>query len=269
MKAPMGVFGLAMGMAAFPSNSRLIAQNRAIEALTMLRSAAEVLLVLVGISQAALMVSSSQMAALIWGSDHLSFGGAEGIGLYCAALCLGLWGWSMQGLVARGFYARGQTWAPTLIGSVIAGLMYPLYTWVGTKGGPQIGEYLAPLPFSLLRRAAELPGIGLTLVSSAAISLYVFTLWIALSLSFGQRHVSTIMGLLKTLLKIELAALLAVELCERLLPSVTPDHSLELITHLIFRVSLSTIIFLGIALCLRVRALAVLRERVALRIMRK
>ena len=43
MKVPMGVFGFAMGMATFPSISRLVAQDRSREALHLLRSACEVL----------------------------------------------------------------------------------------------------------------------------------------------------------------------------------------------------------------------------------
>ena len=160
----MGVFGLAMGVAAFPTLSRLCAQGHSKEAFELLNKAAEALLLLVGLSQVFLTASGTELAALIWGQERMSPEGLSAVGLYCGGLSLGLWAWSLQGIAARGFYAQGETWLPTLLGSVVMILALPLYArWVNHGG------------------------IGLTLASTLAISTYVSLLWVLVSRSLGGR----------------------------------------------------------------------------------
>ena len=174
MRVPMGVFGLALGVAAFPTLSRLWTQGKPKEAYTLLYQAAEALLLLAGLSQALLMCASSEIAAAIWGRVRMSDEGLVAVGFYCSGLCLGLWAWSLQGLVARGFYAQGRTWAPTLIGSCVMLCALPLYTL-----------------------SLDWGGIGLTFASSTAISLYVVILWIMVSRSLGGAPLDLLMSTLK------------------------------------------------------------------------
>jgi len=154
MKVPMGVFGLALGMAAFPTLSRYCAQGRRAEALRLLGRSFKALLLLAALSQVALTACSAELAALIWGRERLSDEALSFIGSYCGALSLGLWAWASQGLIARGFYAMGQTWRPTLLGSVVTAAAVPLYLW-----------------------ASQLSPLALCFASSAAISSYVASLW--------------------------------------------------------------------------------------------
>lgn len=261
MKVPMGVFGLAMGMAAFPSISRLIAQKRQSEALNLIKSAAEALFVLVGISQAALSVASADAAALIWGTSRLSLESIEAIGAYCTILCLGLWGWSLQGLIARGFYAKGQTWLPTLIGSVVALSFYPIYGWMGGEAGYAFNKALASFGYTVG------DGAGLAFTSSLAISCYVILLWGALCLSFGQRWTSSL-GLLGTLIKVELAVIIAVWVCQYQFIGDQSDSVLRILVSAVGKVTLSSVVFITVASLLRVKALGVLKEKIMAKVNR-
>ena len=159
MKVPMGVFGLAVGMAAYPTVARVVAEGRPLEAYRTLAKATRAVLVLSVSATAALIVAADDIAAVIWGFEASA--SAE-VGLYCAVLSLGLWAWSSQLLLARGFYAQGKTWAPTLLGTVVLAAAFPLYGW--------LGEAYA--------------GVGLAVASSVAISAYVagLGLWVRRSL---------------------------------------------------------------------------------------
>ncbi len=117
MRVPMGVFGLAAGMATYPVLARLYAEGRPAEARETLVRALRTTLVLAIAAQAALTVSAPQIALVIWGQRRFTPEQLAEIGALTGWVCLGLWAWSTQGLVARGFYARGDTWTPTLLGS--------------------------------------------------------------------------------------------------------------------------------------------------------
>ncbi|MFN3202273.1 MAG: murein biosynthesis integral membrane protein MurJ [Bradymonadia bacterium] len=173
MKVPMGVFGLALGMAAFPTLSRMMNAGETVEAWSTLVRALRALLLLAVLAQVGLTVAGVQVAQVIWGSGRIDAQGLQDIGLYTGILCGGLMGWSAQGLVARGFYARGQTWPPTVIGTIVVLAMLPVYWWLyGSYGGLGLGvaSSMSILVYVLLlmwalRRALDGPrasGPGIT-----------------------------------------------------------------------------------------------------------
>ena len=255
MRVPMGVFGLAMGMAAFPTLSRLVAQGKEREAFTLLRQATEVLLILVGASQVVLTLSASEFASLIWGSQNLSGSGAQGIGLYCATLCMGLWAWSAQGLIARGFYARGQTWLPTLTGSITLLFCLPLYTYAQQE----------PLWINKLCASFEInyhAGLGLALASSVAISVYVVVLWSTLAHVTGGGLRQTA-GLMITLIRVGLAVVIAVYLTTLIWPRPPTSTALgDLVISSGVRSAMGGAIFILSGLMLRLKSITTLVQHV-------
>ena len=128
MKVPMGVFGMAAGMAAFPTLSRLFAQNNRPAAFETLAQSIRMTLLLAFAAQAALSCVGTEIATVIWGASRFSHEMLSHIGVLTATYSIGLWAWSIQGLLARGYYAQGNTWAPTLIGSLLMLLWLPIYT---------------------------------------------------------------------------------------------------------------------------------------------
>jgi len=135
MRVPMGVFGLAAGMAAFPAMTRLFAEGRTGEGYGLIVRTVRLTLVLALTAQAALSVAGADIAAVIWGDRRFSSENLAHIGELTGWVCLGLWGWSVQGLYARGFYALGDTLTPTVVGSVVTLAAFPVYGALGASYG--------------------------------------------------------------------------------------------------------------------------------------
>jgi len=151
MKVPLGIFGLAAGVAAYPTLARLVAEGKPEEMRRTLWSTTRVVLVLAFASQALLSVAGTDIAALVYGRSRLAPEQLSEIGGALALVSIGLGAWSAQALLARGFYALGNTWLPALLGTIVALGAYPLYV--------------------LLR--GELGLGGLAVASSVAILVYV------------------------------------------------------------------------------------------------
>jgi putative peptidoglycan lipid II flippase len=169
MKVPMGVFGLAAGVAAYPTLARLVAEGKPGEMFATLMKALRLMVVLAAVAGAALAASAEDVATVIWGVRRFSPAALADIGLYTGLFCLGLWAWSAQMLVARGFYAQGNTWLPTLSGTAVAAAAFPLYGVLAARWGAAgltvassvaISAYVAVLLGLLRRSVGGAPGVG-------------------------------------------------------------------------------------------------------------
>lgn len=163
MKVPMGVFGLAAGMAAFPTLTRLLHAGERTEAWRTLVGATRMMLLLAITSQVGLSIAGTEIAEVIWGTRKFTPDELAAIGHYTALISLGLWGWAAQSLVARGFYAMGNTWTPTLVGSVVVAVAWPMYAGLAEARG----------------------AAGLAMASAIAISVYVGALYLWLRSRLG------------------------------------------------------------------------------------
>jgi len=161
MRVPMGVFGLATGVAAYPTLTRLLAQGERAEAYQTLATATRRMLILAFAAQVALTAAGPEIARTIYGA-RISGEQYQQIGVCLGLVSLGLWGWAAQTVVSRGFWAMGRTWGPTLLGTIVAILAYPLYAALGRAMGTH----------------------GLALASSVAITIYVVILMVWLRRSF-------------------------------------------------------------------------------------
>ena len=140
MKVPMGVFGLAASVAAYPTLARMLAEGKKTEAMQLINDALRMMMVLAFIAQAVLFAAGAEMAEVIWGRTRFSSEELMSIGHLTFLFSIGLFAWSGQTLVARGFYARGNTWTPTVIGSAVVVLAFPVYgllsaveSWAGVR----------------------------------------------------------------------------------------------------------------------------------------
>ena len=156
MKVPIGVFGMAAGVAAYPTLSRLVATNRVAEAYGLVCSAVRLMLFVTFAAQVCMTLAGVEAVYLVWGlfSNRFSVADAQATGTVLAFLCLGLGGWASQTVISRGFYAFGSTWLPTIVGTLIAFLAVPLYVVLRQQWG----------------------AIGLAIASSVAILIYVLLL---------------------------------------------------------------------------------------------
>ncbi|MBK7758822.1 MAG: SDR family NAD(P)-dependent oxidoreductase [Deltaproteobacteria bacterium] len=150
MKVPWGIFGMAAGAAAFPTLARLVAEGKGGEAYETLIRACRVMLVLAFASQAAFTVAGEHLAAVIWGTTRFTAEELHQIGLLNAVFCGALGAWAAQSLISRGFYAQQNTWFPSLWGSAVVLLAWPIYGLLGERLG----------------------AVGLAIASSLAITVY-------------------------------------------------------------------------------------------------
>ena len=153
MKVPIGIFGMAAGVASYPTLSGLVASGAIVQAYELLCRAVRAMLLLTFAAQVCLTVAGFEAVDLIWGLFANRFTAADTAetATVLAYLCLGLAGWSAQTVIARGFYALGSTWLPTIVGTLIAAAAVPLYVVLRRQDG----------------------AIGLAIASSVAITVYV------------------------------------------------------------------------------------------------
>ena len=156
MKVPIGVFGMAAGVAVYPTISRMVAAGTVVEAYGVLCRAVRLMLVATFAAQVCMTLVGFEAAYLVWGlfGSRFSVADAQATGTILMYLCLGLGGWAAQTVISRGFYALGRTWLPTIVGTIIAFIMVPFYVVLRQNCG----------------------AIGLAIASSAAILVYVLLL---------------------------------------------------------------------------------------------
>jgi putative peptidoglycan lipid II flippase len=156
MKVPIGVFGMAAGVAAYPTISRMVAAGSVAEAYGVLSHAVRLMLFATFAAQVCLTLAGFEASYLVWGflSSRFSIADAQATATVLAFLCVGLGGWAAQSIISRGFYALGSTWLPTMVGTAIAFGMVPFYI--------------------LLRQGWG--AIGLAIASAIAIIIYVLLL---------------------------------------------------------------------------------------------
>lgn len=156
MKVPIGVFGMAAGVAAYPTISRMVTAGTVAEAYGVLCRTVRLMLVATFAAQVCMTLIGFEAAYLIWGvfGSQFSVADAQATGTILMYLCLGLAGWAAQTVISRGFYALGSTWLPTIVGTIIAFVMVPFYVVLRQNCG----------------------AIGLAIASSAAILVYVLLL---------------------------------------------------------------------------------------------
>jgi putative peptidoglycan lipid II flippase len=135
MRVPMGVFGLAAGMAAFPTLARLAAQGRHAEMNEALVATTRKVLLLALAAEVLLTVSGTEIATIVYGRRRMTPEQLHEIGTCLGWISIGLGAWSAQTLLARGFYALGNTWLPAVLGTAIAVAALPLYALGRTQLG--------------------------------------------------------------------------------------------------------------------------------------
>jgi putative peptidoglycan lipid II flippase len=191
MKVPIGIFGMAIGVASYPTISRMVAAGNVVEAYGTLAHAVRLMLFLTFAAQICLTLTGFEAAYLIWGflSHQFSTADAEATGSILAFLCVGLTGWAAQTVISRGFYALGSTWLPTTVGTAVAVCAVPLYI--------------------LLRR--DYGATGLAVASAVAILFYVLVLGWLQYLRFSREaaakgdRLDRVSGILSPALRMALA----------------------------------------------------------------
>ena len=183
MRVPIGVFGFAMGQAAYPTLARLFEEGRVAEAWSTLRAALVRTLVLAFASQVALTVAGVELGTLVYGTARIAPERMSELALALAAFSTAIAAWSAQPLIARGYYAQRETWLPTRLGFVFTIIAWFFYPFASENFGAR----------------------GLTLASAVTMSAYVLVLYLLL-----RRRLPHGEGALGVTLRLGCAAVVAV-----------------------------------------------------------
>jgi len=196
MKVPIGVFGMAAGIASYPTISRMVAAGDVVEAYRVLCRAVRMMLIAILGAQICLTIAGFEAVYVIWGlfGSRFTVADAEATASVLALLSLGLAGWAAQTVISRGFYALGSTWLPTLVGTGITIAMIPLYIVLRLHFGAD----------------------GLAVASSVAILVYVFLLGYLQRRRFDREaaergtSLAGVPGMLSAALRLAAAAAIAI-----------------------------------------------------------
>lgn len=153
MKVPMGIFGVAMGIAAYPTLTRLCLAGRTDEAYRVIVQSVRLVLFLALGSEVVLTAAGGHAAAMVLGTRRILPEQVDEIGIYTGLFSIGLGAWSAHLVLARGFYARGITWLPTWLGTGTLVLALPLYGQLSAAFGARglaVASSLAIVAYAML-----------------------------------------------------------------------------------------------------------------------
>jgi putative peptidoglycan lipid II flippase len=127
MLVPVGVIAQAAGVATYPFLARLVAEGKHREMARAVGRALRYIIVLSLVAAAGLMALAIPIVGVLY--ERGSFEPADTLAtagtLVFFALGIPLWG--VQQILARGFYAREQMWAPVVVGTLATVAAVPIY----------------------------------------------------------------------------------------------------------------------------------------------
>jgi putative peptidoglycan lipid II flippase len=129
MLVPVGVIAQAAGVAAYPFLARLAADGKPRELAAAVGRAVRFVIVLSLAAAAGLMAMSVPIVRALY--ERGSFEPMDTIATAGTVVlfAIGVPMWGIQQILARGFYAREEMWAPVVIGTAATAAAIPLY-WV-------------------------------------------------------------------------------------------------------------------------------------------
>src|SRR5262249_2159109 len=126
MQVPLGVFAQAMGVAIFPTLSALAAQKRIDEMRETTSQGIRALLFITIPVSVFMIVLAQPMVKLILQQGKFKSLDTELVATVLVYYCIGIFAWSAQSILARGFYALQDSKTPVIIGTVVTVIFIPL-----------------------------------------------------------------------------------------------------------------------------------------------
>ncbi len=253
MKVPIGVFGMAIGVGAYPSVSRMVAAGGIPQAYGVLAHAVRLMLFATFAAQICLTLAGHEAAYLVWGlfASRFTLADAQATGTVLMFLSIGLAGWAAQTVISRGFYALGSTWLPTIVGTLVTVALIPVYVVLRQSWG----------------------AIGLAVASSVSILIYVVLLGWLQRRRFEREarrkgaSLDQVPGMLDTALRLALATAAAIGVGLVMRPALVallPDsHIAAIVLRAVLLCSVGLGVYLVLAWLMGVRELSEV-ERLAI-----
>ena len=135
LQAPVGLLGQAVGTAALPALSVLLTRGRADEARALIERTLQVTLALGVFFAAALFVFAQPLVTLLYLRGAFTADDAHATAIILKCFAVGLPAWVLQSVAVRAFYARGDTWRPMWLGTIVTLGALPLYSYAALHSG--------------------------------------------------------------------------------------------------------------------------------------
>jgi putative peptidoglycan lipid II flippase len=191
MRVPLGVVGQAVGVASFPFLAQLYSEGKLEELNRTLNATLKGLMLLLVPISALTMAQSQPLVYFVFSHTRLRGPDFEATASTLVIFSIGLFAWSAQNILARGFYAARDTITPAVVGTGLTFLSLPLY-------------------WTLVRHIQHL---GLALASSCGIIAYTVILFVLLNRRVKNPEA---VGLVVFFLKLCAASGLAALICYQL-----------------------------------------------------
>jgi len=166
MLVPVGVIAQAAGVATYPFLARLVAEGKHREMAQAVGRAVRYVMVFSLIATAALMALSVPAVRALYERGSFDSFDTAATASTVVFFAIGIPMWGVQQILARGFYAREEMWAPVTIGTISTAVALPVY-WA-------------------LQRSMGID--GLALASTLAITIYTAALAIVWYRRTGWEH---------------------------------------------------------------------------------
>jgi putative peptidoglycan lipid II flippase len=160
MRIPIAIIGQAAGIASFPYLARLWSNKNYEEYGTTLLREIKKLWVLAPLATILIINHAQPITHFIYGGGKLTPRDLAHTARALQIFGIGIFFWTAQILLARGFYACQITWIPSLIGTILSIVCIPLYRYLAIKMSYE----------------------GLALAGSIGIAIYTVLLWIMLQM---------------------------------------------------------------------------------------
>ncbi len=127
MQVPIAVIGQAVGAAALPTLAKLWSEDRLREMNDVLLQTIKTGLALSVLAGAGFFAVAQPLVALVYEHGAFTHSDGESVSALTAIFTFAIPGWILQQISIRAFYARGDTWRPMVLGTLLSLAVIPLY----------------------------------------------------------------------------------------------------------------------------------------------
>ena len=131
MQLPVGIVGQAVGTAALPALSKLVAEGRRDRLDALVQRTLQATLAVAILLAAGTAALAEPLVRAVYVRGAFAPDDALPVARALHLFCLGVPGWVLQTVAVRPFYARADTWRPMLLGTGFVAAALPLYVWLG------------------------------------------------------------------------------------------------------------------------------------------
>jgi putative peptidoglycan lipid II flippase len=126
-QVPTAVAGQAVGQASMPFFARLWAEGRRVELGDLVTRSARASSAVSALAACALIALATPAVELLFHRGHFAAAQVAPTAHYVALFAVTIPLWGMQAILARAFYAAGDTLTPAVAGTLVTVLMVPIY----------------------------------------------------------------------------------------------------------------------------------------------